>query len=164
MQITVIDVGQPQTQTGRNGRSYQMIEITYKSETGQTQGKKLMSFANPEVFKAAQSWNKGDVVDIQTEKDDSGYWQWIGLGKDDRPLAKPATKVSHTAEADRQVMIIRQSSLANAVSTLATHGVKLQASEVIALARTYENFVLGRESEAPTGSDDITNLEDDVPF
>jgi hypothetical protein len=167
MQITVIDVGQMQTQTGKNGRSYQFLEITYKNEQGQAQSKKLMSFGNPAVFKAAQTWQKGDTVDIMSEKDDNGYWQWTGLGKQDPTLSKPATKVTQGAETDRQIMIIRQSSLSNAVATLATHGTKLNAADVVALAQTYEHFVLhGSLGSATTEASDeaFSELADDVPF
>lgn len=58
MQITVIDVGAPNTHAAKNGRTYQSLEVTYKNEQGQAQSKKLMSFSNPQVFKAAQTWGK----------------------------------------------------------------------------------------------------------
>jgi len=54
MQITVIDVGQPNTHSTKNGRSYQSMEVTYKNDSGQVQSKKLMSFSNPDVFKQAK--------------------------------------------------------------------------------------------------------------
>ena len=59
MQINIIDVGEQATHTAKNGRSYQSVEITYKGDNGQTSSKKLMSFANPDVFKQAGSWKKG---------------------------------------------------------------------------------------------------------
>lgn len=80
MQITVVDVGALNTMQGKNGRSYQSLEIAYKNEQGQIQSKKLMSFGNAEVFKAAQGWTKGEVVGLTTEKDANGYWQWTALG------------------------------------------------------------------------------------
>tara|TARA_R110000868_G_scaffold346893_3_gene607993 strand:+ start:2189 stop:2713 length:525 start_codon:yes stop_codon:yes gene_type:complete len=174
MQITVIDVGQLTTQTGKNGRSYQILEITYKNEQGQVQSKKLMSFGNPVVFKAAQGWSKGETVDLTTEKDENGYWQWTAIGVDSNSAAsapsstapKAATRVTGSnyetsdERAARQVMIVRQSSLSNAVGTLASGGGTAEPADVIAIAKLYEGYVLG----APTSAPNIVDLDSDVPF
>ena len=181
MQVNVVDVSNLNTHTAKNGREYQSVEVMYKNDQGQAQNKKLMSFANPSVFKAAQAWNKGDVVHVSTEKDTNGYWQWTAVGNadsvsdkrsDDAPAtqgnaAKPATRVSgsnyETKEerAVRQVMIVRQSSLSNAVATLGIEGSKATANDVINLAKLYEQFVLaGKALETP----DITNEPSDIPF
>ena len=181
MQVNVVDVSNLNTHTAKNGREYQSVEVMYKNEQGQAQNKKLMSFANPSVFKAAQAWNKGDVVHVSTEKDTNGYWQWTAVGNadsvsdkrsDDAPAtqgtaAKSTTRVSgsnyETKEerAARQVMIVRQSSLSNAVATLGIEGSKATANDVINLAKLYEQFVLaGKALETP----DITNEPSDIPF
>ena len=73
MQLDIIDVSQPSTATTRNGRQYQSIEVTFKNDEGKVQSKKLMSFSNPDVFKTAQTWEKGDLVNVATEKDEAGY-------------------------------------------------------------------------------------------
>jgi len=153
----------------------------YKNDQGQAQNKKLMSFANPAVFKAAQEWQKGDVIHVSTEKDTNGYWQWTAVGGADDTTdtggssapatqgnaAKPATRVSgsnyETKEerAARQVMIVRQSSLSNAVATLGIEGSKATANDVITLAKLYEQFVLAGEAlETP----DYTQEPSDIPF
>ena len=80
MQVNVVDVSSLNTHQAKNGRQYQSIEIMYKNDQGQAQSKKLMSFANPAVFKAAQDWAKGDVIHVSTEKDQNGYWQWTAVG------------------------------------------------------------------------------------
>ena len=181
MQVNVVDVSNLNTHTAKNGREYQSVEVMYKNDQGQAQNKKLMSFANPAVFKAAQEWQKGDVVHVSTEKDANGYWQWTAVGgadevsdkrSDDAPAAqgtaaKSTTRVSgsnyETKEerAARQVMIVRQSSLSNAVATLGIEGSKATANDVISLAKLYEQFVLaGKALETP----DITNEPSDIPF
>ena len=181
MQVNVVDVSNLNTHTAKNGRQYQSVEVMYKNDQGQAQNKKLMSFANPAVFKAAQEWQKGDVVHVSTEKDTNGYWQWTAVGGADDTTdtggssapaaqgnaAKPATRVSgsnyETKEerAARQVMIVRQSSLSNAVATLGIEGSKATANDVISLAKLYEQFVLaGKALETP----DITNEPSDIPF
>ena len=50
MLINIVDVGSPSTKSSSNGRSYQEIEVTYKTENGQVSNKRLMSFSNPSVF------------------------------------------------------------------------------------------------------------------
>ena len=180
MQVNVVDVSNLNTHTAKNGRQYQSVEVMYKNDQGQAQNKKLMSFANPAVFKAAQEWQKGDVVHVSTEKDANGYWQWTAVGGADDTTdtggssapaaqgnaAKPATRVSgsnyETKEerAARQVMIVRQSSLSNAVATLGIEGSKATANDVISLAKLYESFVLGFVSNTP----DITDEPSDIPF
>lgn len=177
MQLDIIDVSQPSTATTRNGRQYQSIEVTFKNEEGKVQSKKLMSFSNPDVFKTAQTWEKGDLVNVATEKDEAGYWQWTRVLAEGEQspapavqtasaTARPATRVTgsnyETKEerALRQVMIVRQSSLANAVSTLATHGKAITEIDVIGLAKKYEAFVLGQQEAEPS----LENFADDIPF
>lgn len=170
MQITVIDVGAPNTHAAKNGRTYQSLEVTYKNDQGQAQSKKLMSFANPQVFKAAQEWIKGSVVTVTTEKDANGYWQWIGLGGGDSIVAESksanagnATRVTgsnyETKEerAARQILIVRQSSLSSAVELL---GTGKSVADVISTAKQFEAYVFG----ASQGIDAINELEDDIPL
>ena len=180
MQVNVVDVSTLNTHQAKNGRQYQSIEVMYKNDQGQAQSKKLMSFANPAVFKAAQAWQKGDVVHVSTEKDANGYWQWTAVGDagdvtDTRSdTAAPAqaqassTKTRVTGSnyetkderAARQVMIVRQSSLANAVSTLAIAGSQASANDVISLAKLYEGYVLAESTQA----DSIDDIASDIPF
>ena len=180
MQVNVVDVSTLNTHQAKNGRQYQSIEVMYKNDQGQAQSKKLMSFANPAVFKAAQAWQKGDVVHVSTEKDPNGYWQWTAVGSADAvtdtrsDTAAPAqaqassTKTRVTGSnyetkderAARQVMIVRQSSLANAVSTLAIAGSQASANDVISLAKLYEGYVLAESTQA----DSIDDIASDIPF
>lgn len=176
MQITVIDVGAPNTHAAKNGRSYQSMEVTYKNEQGQTQSKKLMSFSNPDVFKQAKDWQKGDSVNVNMTKDDAGYWQWISIGEPGSVSATPPQAYSGkkesagarvtgsnyaTAEerAKTQVYIVRQSSIANAIELLKANGNDVKVDNVISVAKQLESFVFGSES----GVDAINNMQDDIP-
>jgi len=186
MEINIIDVAAPTTNTNRNGREYQSLEVTYKDDQGRVSSKKLMSFSNPEVFKTAQTWEKGDAVNIAMEKDDAGYWQWTkilangeaapaptnasaGGASTSAPrtsTAKPTNRVTgsnyETKEerALRQRMIVRQSSLSNAVATLATHGKPLSSADVVTLAKQYEQFVM----DGDNATANVNDLADDVIF
>tara|TARA_R110001599_G_scaffold12749_2_gene59389 strand:+ start:536 stop:1081 length:546 start_codon:yes stop_codon:yes gene_type:complete len=181
MQVNVVDVSNLNTHTAKNGRQYQSIEIMYKNDQGQAQSKKLMSFANPAVFKAAQDWAKGDVVHVSTEKDANGYWQWTAVGgadevsdtrSDSAPAAQGNASTAKTRvtgsnyetkeeRAARQVMIVRQSSLSNAVATLAIEGSQASANDVISLAKLFEGYVLDEES---SGNKSFDTLANDIPF
>ena len=173
MQIEVIDVGTVNSHSAKNGRQYQSVEVTYKNEAGQAGNKKLMSFSHPDVFKTAQTWTKGDKVNIDSVKDDNGYWQWTKVLADGQAPSASAPKASSSSPAVRgnsyptvderaqtQVYIIRQSSLTNANATLATTGKAVSQAEVLKLAKVYENFVLGVAPPA----EDIAELESDIPF
>jgi len=174
MQITVIDVGTPNTHTAKNGRSYQSMEVTYKGDNGNVSSKKLMSFSNPEVFNTAKSWQKNDTININAQKDDNGYWQWVGiLGEgESAPVAKASasstSKSSSTRvtgsnyetkeeRAQRQVMIVRQSSISSAVNVLTAEGKSPTAQQVLDLASTFENFVMGTTNS-------VADLESDIPI
>ncbi len=127
------------------------------------QAKKLVSFANPDLFKAAKSWTKDQIINVKTVKNDkTGYWDWVGLEGETVAESKPtasATRVTgsnyETKEerAARQVYIIRQSSLATAVDLL---GQGASTDTVIETAKVFETYVLGN-----TGSFD--DLPDDIP-
>jgi len=180
MQITVIDVGTPNTHAAKNGRSYQSLEVTYKGADGKVGNKKLMSFSNPSVFKAAGTWNKGDVVDVVSQKDDQGYWQWTGIGTGDSPVAQqsagtsasPATRVTgsnyETKEerAARQELIVRQSSLSNAVSILTVGAKTVNKDDVKQLAQELTDWVFGKDAKASVSYDpsNPADFEDDIPL
>lgn len=169
MLINIVDVGAPNTHAAKNGRSYQSIEVTYKNDQGQTQSKKLMSFSNPTVFNHIRDLSKGDSLNVTTEKDANGYWQWTGIGGDnvvtETKQATPATGGRVTGSnyetkeerAARQILIVRQSSLSSAVELL---GTGKSVSDVINVAKQFEEYVFGKA----TGIDAINELEDDIPL
>jgi hypothetical protein len=60
--------------------------------------------------------------------------------------------------AARQVMIVRQSSISNAVALLKTEKHTPTTEEVLAVAKQFENFVLGKSN------DPFADLDEDVPL
>src|SRR5690606_35187842 len=131
---------------------------------GKVQTKKLVSFSNPAVFKAVKSASAGDKMNVITQKDDNGYWQWTGLGEETKPATpapQTATRVTgsnyETKEerALRQKYIVRQSSLTTAVAIMSVGAKTLDKNEVIALAEELEEWVFRTE---------IDELEDDIPY
>ena len=169
MLINIIDVGAPNTKASSNGRSYQSIEVTYKDEQDQVKNKKIMSFSNPSVFNHLKNLTKGDQVNLRTEKDAAGYWQWIGIEGDKTVATETKTTPQaggrvtgsnyETTEerAARQVLIVRQSSLSSAVELL---GPGKSVEEVLAVAKQFEDYVFAKS----TGIDAINEMEDDFPL
>ena len=167
MLINIIDVGSPNTHAAKNGRSYQSMEVTYKDDQGQVKNKKLMSFSNPSVFNHIKGLGKGDQINLRTEKDAAGYWQWIGIEGDKTVATETKTTPQaggrvtgsnyETKEerAARQVLIVRQSSLSSAVELL---GPGKSVAEVLAVAKQFEAYVFGKDQEV-----NFDDMEDDIP-
>lgn len=176
IQIEIVNVGSPETVPTKNGKSYQTIEVAYKKD-GKIEGKKIMSFTNPLVFKAVQGLTPGETVFITTEKNDKGYWQWEGITKEgsagtqsaSSTMASGGSQATQKASggtwetkeerAARQVMIVRQSSLTNAIATLSVGAKALKPGDVIEVAQQYESYVLSQE--APKAGTAV--LDDDFP-
>jgi len=180
IQIEVVSVGAPQTIPTSNGRSYQAIEIAYKKD-GKIEGKKIMSFSNPAVFKAVQNLTQGTIAYVTTEKNDKGYWQWEAVNTDAASAASAPVQTQSSGSTagntksfsnyetkeerqQRQVMIVRQSSLSNAVATLAVGSKAVKPEDVIAVAKQYETYVMGTgPASAQPATVSFDDLED-VPL
>lgn len=156
--------------------SYQKAVVTYKNDQGKVESKNVMSFTNKPVWEAIANANQGDVFSVHSEKNDKGYWEWKSLTKGAAAPQLGTTNASSTVRtgtwetpterAKKQVYIVRQSSLSNAIDALSP-GAKaaLKAADVIALAREFEDYVFG---EQPSVSDSnkipVDNMDDDLPF
>ena len=152
--IEVISVGQVQTIPTKNGKSYQCIEIAYKKD-GKIEGKKIMSFVNPAVFKSVQNLSQGDSVTISTEKGEpnaqgQSFWQWTAVGdvgaapqqttaaSSGGGTTQKTTSTYETSEerAKKQVYIVRQSSINAAIAA----GNK-KVPDILSVAKDFENYV-----------------------
>lgn len=148
---------------------YKLAEVAYKGSDGKVTAKKLMSFTYPEVFKAFTNAKQGEVFNVESQKNDKGYWDWISIstGGGSVSAAKPSANASpkstyETAEerATRQVLIVRQSSVAQAVAFLALNPKKVPApQEVVEIAKYFESYVFGKQD---TPVDSFEDLESDV--
>jgi len=158
IQIVSVDVGQSKTKANK---PYEFIDLVFKNKSFQdkVENKKIMPFGNKEVFDVLRTAEKGNIYYITREKNDTGYWDWTNIEaqppEDTTPKNNVATlKQSYDQRDDqKQLYIIRQSSLTNAVNTL-IGGVKPQ--EVKELAQNYVDFVFGLETYPPiTQGDDV---------
>lgn len=167
MQIEVLSV------SVEDKGKYKMMEVAYKGGDGKVTSKKVMSFgAAADVFSKLSSAKQGDSFEIKSEKNEKGYWDWISIGPVGSggavAAAKPAGNASpkstyETSEerANRQVLIVRQSSLSNAVDYLALNTKKVPSvQEVVEVAKFFESYVFGRQDTPADPSMD--SLESDV--
>lgn len=149
-------------------KSYQQMIVTHISSLGEgkTETKKLLSFVTPEeVWKQLEGAKNGDHFSITREKTEDGkYWNWVGIARsDEMPKEEKKTFVSNTYtqkvefDKDRQISIVRQSSLKAAVEYMAAFGkgTTFTPAEVIKVAKEFENYV--------NGIDMIADMVNDIP-
>ena len=161
IKVVAVEAGKGTTKTGKD---YKFIEVTYKnlSFDGKTESKKIMPFGSKEVMATLEGSSAGDVFTILREKDNDGYWQWVGIAEGDVTIEKtgttapagaaptkaatPAKSTFETPEerAIKQVYIVRQSSISAAIDTLKTDKKNPSKEEVVELARYYESYVFGQ--------------------
>ena len=152
--------------------SYQVAEIAYKRD-GKVEGRKVMSFVNKSVFDIISKAKEGDIFDVTTEKDNKGYWQWTAIvasgagetgtsGATSPSVAKTVRPTYESAEerAAKQIYIVRQSSIANAIQyhTL-LKGKDNGVENVLATAKQFEDFVFAKEEKGA-----FEDMTDDIPF
>lgn len=155
---------------GRKKYGKAAVEYTYN---GEARKQNVMSFTNPDVFKKVQELT-GQTVEVEVGKNDRGYSEWrsISVGTSATSTAgvvgnAPATTrvtgsnyETKEERAARQVLIVKQSSLSAAISTL-TPGSKsaIDPKAVIETAQVFTDWVF--ESNDKSGFD---NMEQDIPF
>ena len=159
--------------------SYQQLEVTYKNLTyqGKVESKKLMSFgANAAAFKTLSAAPAGSQWEVTVVKNAQGYNDWpnvvaaSGAAAPEVPQAATSAKAAiggrstyETPEerAQRQVYIIRQSSISSAIATLAVGSKAVKPEDVLSVAKQYENYVFDVKDPGPSGFADLPDF--DVP-
>jgi hypothetical protein len=168
--IEVIDVSESEEPKKVGKGKNKVITVTYKSDEGKIEAKKLFDWATKtEVWEAIKTSQKGSVLNVEKEKNDKGYWDWMAVHRQDGPMktsegspARPApTKPTYETPDERalkQVMIVRQSSISSAVNLLGPvpKGADQVAASalVVEIAKRFESYVMGNS---------IYDLENDIP-
>lgn len=152
---------------GKNFYEKGVVTYTYN---GQNKQQNVMSFANPEVFSALKKAVPGSEYEVDTTKNAAGYDQWSSFkpagGAAPATVQAPGpTKVvgsnyeTKEERAARQVLIVRQSSLAAAVNSLSPGAkVALDKAAVLALAQEYTDWVFQKEDPP------LDELNADIPY
>jgi hypothetical protein len=169
MQVIIKNVDVQWNGTGAKRWAKAAVEYTYN---GEARKQNVMSFSNPDVFKKVQELT-GQTVEVELTKNDKGYSEWKSISIGTASAAGPSgtapatTRVTgsnyETKEerAARQVLIVKQSSLSNAVGLLTT-GAKTPPAkdDVLALAQDFTDWVLAK----PEDKSGFDNMSDDIPF
>ena len=187
---------------------YKARDIAYNRE-GKKSTRTLMVFkGTEELFEVLVAAKRGDILEIELEKVEKGdqtFYNWISAtktenaggprGAPDKDTGPPADKPrssspykastgrdfeTHDERAAKQVYIIRQSSLANAIAFLEKKPEKLNTvANVLDVAQVFVDFVLTGETaesaevvevevkpaKAQAGKVKRTaELDDDIPF
>lgn len=193
MQIEIVNVNVSTQPTAKG--SYQVADVAYKNKSFQDklEGKKVMDFASKVVFDTLTKAKFGEVFNITRVKNDKGFWDWTAANSDiagdvpadqgpastatphataPRSVASPAPKSNYeTAEerAARQILIVRQSSISNAIAFAAVNKIK-DEEDILRLATRFEAHVFGKETTsymtgevAPGLAGFFDGMEDDLP-
>jgi citrate synthase len=197
---TVISASTNATAKKNGGGTYPAWELIYKAHDGEvrTISKHVNDLKyKPNIKAALESLNAGDAFTLEQEKDEkSGFYNVLtlvkGAGQQQPSLPSKPTETASantgngatskgnsysastyaTAEerANTQQFIIRQSSLTNAVATLAVGAKAVNPDDVIKLAERYHSWVNGFDTDvgkvvakAKSKAVAIEDIEDDIP-
>lgn len=167
MRVKIVNVDIENVVKGKSRYSKATVAYLYN---GEARTQSVMSFTNPAVFKAVQDF-VGQEVEVEIQKNDAGYNQWVsigGIGAGSTPSAAPATASAPAAtrvtgsnyetpaeRAARQVYIVKQSSLANALTYFELTKGKPTADEVTSLAQQFTDWVFAKETSLESLQSDI---------
>lgn len=147
-------------------KGYDIVELAYKTDEGKTKGMKLFGFGKQKENSAvAAAALPGDVLDVTFQQNDKGYWEFgtvKATGKNVSIKSDAASSTStgpignstpskgnwETSEerAARQVFIVRQSSVSNAIAYFEASKQKPTVEDVVVVAKQFEAYVFGNSA------------------
>jgi len=176
MLIEIINV-QSSTKATAKGGTYTQLDVAFKNKTfgDKVEGRKVMSFTDKDVFATLSKATTGQQYEVDVVKEGQ-YNQWkkvtpmeqtsaasSGYATPNKSTPSPKSTYETPEErALRQRMIVRQSSLSNAIDTLSVNPGKdkLQIADVLQVATDYFDWVM--QTDDPVDMD-IGNMSDDIP-
>lgn len=182
MLIKIVSID-AELKTAKNGKTYKALTVVYKNREGKIETKTINPFGpGQNTVSILSEATTGQYYEVQTVKNDAGYWDWVDPRVTDGQAASspaaapsPASRASSGGEnrfetseerAKKQVYIVRQSSLSNAVETLAVGSkTTLDPKKVIEVARLYEAYVFDTAIEEPAQATKASEFtDDDIDF
>lgn len=150
---TVQEVTLSSVNTGK--KPYSVANVTYTNDRGENKEKKIMSFANPAVYAVVSKIKSPTAVEV--ENDGAPYYNWskVTLMAEEaatKPVIAGNVKVApstyETAEERKikQLYIIRQSSITNALTYLSEES-DTTVKDVLKVAQEFVDFVYGNKFE-----------------
>lgn len=187
--ITIVNVEITSRAGAAGKKGYEQAEVVYKQEYNGKQDvktKKIMSFANPAVFAVLKSAKTGEVYEVTQEKNGE-FWNWTSLARSTGEIASSGSAASQPATAApraavnggfnrdfetkeertaRQQLIVRQSSLSNAINLLMCGAKHPPAvDEVVALANKFVAYVYDApELDLFNSPNDLDASASDIPY
>lgn len=156
---------------------YKELDVAYKDSEGKTQGKKIMSFSQVDTFNTLSKAAAGESYEVKPVKNDKGYWDWTETKKINGSTITPTEKVLSTGNPVRstyetpeerfqkQIYIVRQSSISNALEFLSKGGVKkFEVSDVLDVATQFEEYVFGKKQVKASTTGGLAEMDDDIPL
>jgi hypothetical protein len=127
MKVKIIKTSSEWKEKGK--AKWQVLNVMYKTEAGKTEGRNVISFVNEAVFNALRNAGNGEVFEIDEGPNAKGYPEIKSAVKSeggnfsadasptpDTPKTYPSRDFETAAErAKRQELIVRQSSISNAL-------------------------------------------------
>lgn len=170
MQIKIVEVNLESVKKGKTG--YQVAHVSY-TYNGEPRTQKIMSFANPAIFKEVQELSPGETIDVTLAKDSAGYTQWAKIvrggntsnssgstGASNRSYSGQTGRDFETADERKlkQLLIVRQSSISNALEYMkATGNNTFGVTDLLDIAQHFVDFVYDN-------NETLENMKDDIPF
>ena len=158
MRIKVLSVGEETSKKSTKG-FYKVFNLTYLTD-GKSRSKDIPNF-DKATYETLKNSTEGDEFDITLVKNgDFTNWGGVekavassvdsGSGTGAAASKRASTYESSEERAARQVYIIRQSSIANAINTLGANVVgAVDPGQVMSIAEIYTQYVLnGPEKDA----------------
>lgn len=146
-----VSYSEEKVEKGKTG--YFKMTVNYSTK-GESKSKNIMSFANPAVYNAVKTLNEGDLFEVEFVKDDK-YFNWASLkpigqavpppvdanvkAGTGAPTARQSTYETADERAKKQVYIIKQSCLAQAV---AWNDAPRDIPEILEVAQKFVDWVL----------------------
>lgn len=125
---------------------YSYIPLTY-TDKGKTFTRKIVSFAS--VYDTISKASVGDFFEIELKKNANGNWEWVNATKVEE--GSPTTAAGSTGKsgnwetseerARRQILIVRQSCLAQAIAYHNDSDVEPTTEDILKTAVEFEQWV-----------------------
>lgn len=166
MQIQIVNVSVSKPA----GKKYNQADVVFTRD-GRESKWRVMDFANPQVFKALEKAQEGEEFAITVGKNDKGYDTWTSATKvaEGSPTPRVVASTGSTGgttksswetadeRAARQRLIVRQSSLAQAIEYVKLRGPDdtgmITLGTITGIADQFTNWVFEEPSLAEMPND-----------
>lgn len=140
---------------------YNQLLVTYTDlNSGKDYTQSVLSFINKSIYLRLKEAKVGDKFSVVNNKNDKGYWQFDSVepfGTKPKANTSPRSTYETPEErAQKQIYIVRQSSLTNAIALL---GSKAKVEQVVSVARQFEQYVFGLDERE--SFDDLPTIDED---